>query len=267
MNKYACRYAIVQFMPYPVTGEVANAGVILVIPQKNIFAYRLETQKSKRYTDFFNHLDRDVYLDAIKALDAELKHCAQAVLDNQLRAEAVFDHFVRPLETIVRFTAERVRMVSNTNDAVDALFERLVMHGFAKAPNYEAKLQQRIASFVRNIDTKKIFRKKTIGPDIFNVKMPLVHESGGDYQAINPLFFNQPDPQKIIEHGNLWNGKLETLAELDACPQDILIPFEAPTKDQTDRFEAWMLVQRKLERHAKLVPETNKKEIINFVRN
>ena len=42
MNKFAYRYAIVQFQPYSETGEFANVGVVLVCPETGFFDFKLQ---------------------------------------------------------------------------------------------------------------------------------------------------------------------------------------------------------------------------------
>lgn len=53
MKQAACRYAVVQFVPYLETGEFANVGVAMVCPQTGYFGLKLQsTRKSKRITNF-----------------------------------------------------------------------------------------------------------------------------------------------------------------------------------------------------------------------
>ena len=79
MTKYACRYAIVQLIPYPETGEFANDGVVAVIPQINSFVFKLELTKYSRLTKFFRHVDHRVLTQAIKHLNEELHYLAESV--------------------------------------------------------------------------------------------------------------------------------------------------------------------------------------------
>ena len=53
MNKLACRYAILKFLPYTETGEFANVGVVLACPATGFFGFKLETRRYARFTDFF----------------------------------------------------------------------------------------------------------------------------------------------------------------------------------------------------------------------
>ena len=71
MKKLACRYAVVQFVPYSETGEFVNAGVVLVCPQTGYFDFRLQTRKYARVTAFFDELAPKVYLTAIKVIQGE----------------------------------------------------------------------------------------------------------------------------------------------------------------------------------------------------
>ena len=57
MKKIACRYAIIQFMPYTETGEFANVGVVLACPETGYFDFKLQTKRYARITAFFNELD------------------------------------------------------------------------------------------------------------------------------------------------------------------------------------------------------------------
>ena len=253
MNKYICRYAIVQFMPYPETGEFANVGVVLAIPQKNIFAFRLETSKTSRLTHFFNHLERGVYLSAIKGLNEELSYYRQAIKDSQITAQTAFDSLVRPLETILRFSDERVKLVNTLDQIADGFFDRFVMHDFAKAPNYEVELQRKIGQVLREINLEQKFKKRTMGTDTYKITLPLVQEKEAKYRAVQPLFFNQNEPQAVIEHGNRWAGKLGTLRDFGALPNDILIPVKKPLKKSKDFILAWELVEKKLKNFGDLV--------------
>ncbi|TAM57619.1 MAG: DUF3037 domain-containing protein [Rhodanobacter sp.] len=41
MNRFACQYAIIRFLPYAETGEFANVGVVLACPATGYFGARL----------------------------------------------------------------------------------------------------------------------------------------------------------------------------------------------------------------------------------
>jgi hypothetical protein len=60
MKKFACRYAVVQFVPYSETGEFANVGVVLICPETGYFGFQLQTRKYARVTAFFDELKSPV---------------------------------------------------------------------------------------------------------------------------------------------------------------------------------------------------------------
>ncbi len=265
MTKYACRYAIVQFMPYPETGEFANVGVVAVVPAKNRFTFQLELTRYSRLTRFFNHLDHRVYTQSIKHLQEELIYLEKAVNTGQMTALQAFELIVRPLEAILRFNKERIKMTQNPLPIANELFDRFVLHDFAQKKNYEHELQSRVGQLVRNLNLKHQFKKEKVGT-LYPVTMPLVQNAEKEHvRAIQPLHFDRTEPEKIIEHGNLWIGKLSTLQELDELPQDILIPVEKPSH-KGDVQKAWTMVQNKLKDFGDITDASNEKVIEKFAK-
>ena len=94
--------------------------------------------------------------------------------------------------------------------------------------------------------------------------MRLVHEDRYQQRAIHPLYFQQPEPQKIIEHSNPWNGKLSTLKELGVLPKEILIPFDALDEAQEDQTIARNMVRNKLSNYAEPIPVSDIKNDLKF---
>ena len=110
MSLFACRYAVVQFLPYAETGEFANVGVALLCPERGYFGFRLQNaRRTKRITGFFERLDRAVYVRAQGLFEQELAR-VKTLLDNEVfpRADAeaarqLFVALTHPREAIVRF--------------------------------------------------------------------------------------------------------------------------------------------------------------------
>ncbi|WP_067583421.1 DUF3037 domain-containing protein [Endozoicomonas ascidiicola] len=266
MTKYACRYAVVQFMPYPETGEFANVGVIAVVPHRNSFTFQLELTRYSRLTQFFHHLDHKVYLQAIKHLHEELQYLAKVVTEGEIKAQQAFELIVRPLEAILRFNHERVKMTEKPQAVAHELFDRFVQHDFAKKDNYEQLLQSRVTRLVRGLNLKHQFRKQKIG-NLYPVTMPLVQSTDERrLRAIQPLHFNRAEPEKIIEHGNLWVSKLSTLKELKDLPADILIAVEKPEMPGGDILTAWNMVKTKLADFGDMTDASNDKTIAKFAK-
>ena len=138
MTRFACNYAIVRFMPYVETGEFANVGVLLWIPKQKTLLFRLLRRKYGRITQFFEELDKHVYLKAMADLDAEL-HRIQVLLQEDTVVTAnsnleygfhkgIFEEVIRPRETIIRFSEQRAILSENPEATVAALFNYYVDH-------------------------------------------------------------------------------------------------------------------------------------------
>ena len=138
MTRFACNYAIVRFMPYVETGEFANVGVLLWIPKQKTLLFRLLRRKYGRITQFFEELDKHVYLKAMADLDAEL-HRIQVLLQEDTVVTAnsnleygfhkgIFEEVIRPRETIIRFSEQRAILSENPEATVAALFNYCLLY-------------------------------------------------------------------------------------------------------------------------------------------
>lgn len=132
MKKYACRYALVQFVPYSEAGEFANVGVVLICPEPGYFNFQLQTRKSARVTAFFDKLKPAVYLTAIKVIQGELARIGEAVA-NAPSAESrasyrreLFSGLVHPREAIVRFGTPRAVLTDSPKHELKRLFDHYV---------------------------------------------------------------------------------------------------------------------------------------------
>src|SRR5438128_996432 len=72
MKDLVSNYAIVRFMPYKETGEFVNLGVVMTCAQTNLFAFRVETRRQKRVTDFFPELEISVFKAGLDAFMQDL---------------------------------------------------------------------------------------------------------------------------------------------------------------------------------------------------
>lgn len=108
MNRFACQYAIIRFLPYAETGEFANVGVVLACPATGYFGARLmPTRKTSRITGFFEQLDKRIYREAMAYLKAELDRLGDLVRErgagNQGFVQQTFAGLIRPREALLRF--------------------------------------------------------------------------------------------------------------------------------------------------------------------
>lgn len=138
MSLSACRYAVVQFLPYAETGEFANVGIALLCPEARYFGYRLQpARRTRRITAFFERLDRADYVRALRLFQQELSRVG-ALLNNEIfpqgKAEAarqLFTALTHPREAMVRFSPVRAVMADSPQQMLDELFGRYVEHDFA----------------------------------------------------------------------------------------------------------------------------------------
>lgn len=214
MKKFACRYALIQLLPYSETGEFANIGILLICPQTGQWIYKLETQKYKRYTDFFKGLEHHVYREAVTTIEAELKRLQkinETMTGDQL--VNVFNFTVHPREAIIRFSEPRGRLTNNPEQELIDLFNHYVEFGFLRSESSEQKLVKRIQELVKTFELRAPFKEDHIGdPNYGSVQLPLVQiVDGKPVKAIKPLYLGQAKINDLYSHGEQWIGKLNRL--------------------------------------------------------
>jgi hypothetical protein len=148
MSLFACRYAVVQFLPYAETGEFANVGIALLCPETAYFGFRLQnTRRTKRITQFFDRLDRTVFSRAMALFQEELQRVEQYLRDeifparNADAARQAFIALTHPREAIIRFAPVRAVMTAAPEQELAALFNRYVEHDFATLEHREDVLE------------------------------------------------------------------------------------------------------------------------------
>lgn len=234
MKKFACRYALIQLLPYSETGEFANIGVLLVCPQTGHWIFKLETQKYTRYTNFFQGFDRQVYRDAIATIEAELNRVQKlnigATADQLLNA---FNFTTHPREAIIRFSEARGRLTDNPEQDLVNLFDHYVEFGFLRNESPEQKLVKRIQDLVKTFELKAPFKEGHIGdPDLVSVQLPLVQTIDAQpVKAIKPLYLGQPKINDIYNHGEQWIYKLRRLRNKIGWEGKLLITVDGISEE------------------------------------
>lgn len=254
MSLFACRYAVIQFLPYAETGEFANVGIVLQCPDKGYFGFRLQhARRTKRITSFFERLDRTVYVRALDIFQQELQRVARQFENEDFSridadtARQLFMALTHPREAIFRFSPVRAIMAAAPEKEIDALFGRYVEHDFATPEHREEVLEKRIGQLLRQLPLEKPFQAHTIANDETRARFPfVVMENGQPIKAIKPLFLAQDEPYKIFEHADYWLPKMRRLRARNMLPDATLISTEAPPEDDTNRFRAFSEVTREL---------------------
>lgn len=247
MSLFACRYAVVQFLPYAETGEFANVGIVLLCPEKGYFGYRLQnTRRTRRVTQFFERLDRSVYTRAMELFQQELQRVSQFLANdifpagNADAARQTFVALTHPREAIVRFAPARAVMAIAPEKALDDLFERYVEHAFATAEHREKVLEKRIGQLLRSLALPHPFQPQTLGDEDTRAHFPFVLVANGHpVKAIKPLALDQEAPHKIFEHADYWLPKIRRLRARGLLPQSTLLTLAGPTPNDEKRYKAY----------------------------
>ncbi len=273
MKKLACRYAVVQFVPYSETGEFVNAGVILVCPQTGYFDFRLQTRKYARVTAFFDELSAKVYLTAIKVIQGEMERVREMLAHDTARGidetvRTAFTSLVHPREAIVRFSPPRVLLAEVPERELERLFKHYVDRAFATPEYIEAAMVKRLSALLKDLDLQAPFRAAKIGDDEVHAKFPLVQRRGWEFRkVIKPFNLTQAEPNGIFDHGDAWVQKMRRLRDRRLLPPDVLFAVAGPTPADTKRHGAFREICAELQRlDVQTVEEGSRQRIVQFAR-
>lgn len=278
MTRFACNYAIVRFMPYVETGEFANVGVLLWIPKQKSLLFKLLRRKYGRITQFFEELDKQVYLKAMGDLNIEL-HRTQQLLQEGASTTAsshleygfhrgVFEEIIRPRETIIRFSEQRAILTENPVETLATLFDYYVGRNFVTKEYQEQLMEKGIRRLLEQANLGSHFRKRKVEDKIYSVSFPFVEElDHKPVRIIKPLFLGQTDSTAIIEHGGHWRLKIEQLRKRQLLHGPILFPIGAPenAKPGDHRYEAFEEARQSLANEGiELVGFEEQQKILDF---
>lgn len=245
MNKFACRYAVVQFVPYRETGEFANVGVVLMCPQTGYFDFQLQTRKYKRVTDFFDELPRRIYVGAVQIMRNELQRIAKVIESAPLtdRVEylrQVFDGLIHPRESMVRFSAPRAVLTDDPAQELIRQYDYYVDRAFATPEYVEHAVEKRLRALLGALDLPQPFRPAKVGDDEVYARFPLVQQRGNSFaKVIKPFNLNQGEPMGIYDHGDAWLQKIRRLRKRNFLPADVLFAVVAPPESDLKRHAAF----------------------------
>lgn len=277
MNKTLCQYALLRFRPFVETGEFANVGIVLMAPEKRFFGYRLLTRYG-RVTQFFNELDRKVYLNAralfkeeLDRFTAELRRAAldgrKSVADVDL-ANNLFGELTRPREAILQFDEPRLALAEDPKAKLQELFEHYVERNFVTKEYQERLLESSVRKMLFRAKIGNEYQRQKIGGADFAVNFPFVHmDEEKATRIIKPLFLAQPDTTRLLTHGGQWVDKIRRLRKRNALPENVLFPVTAPAQG-TRQFAAFEEIQAELaEQEVQIAPANDEALILEFAVN
>ncbi|MDD2814334.1 MAG: DUF3037 domain-containing protein [Thiotrichaceae bacterium] len=139
MKRVLCQYAVVRFIPIMETEEFINIGIVLLAPQKHFFGFKL----TAKIAPFIHKEARDAYLFAKdEVLKKEFIRVRQLLekyhLENHSEKEyidfskIIFGELIRPQETAIRFSEQKVLLSDNVENALEQLFTSYVDRNFVE---------------------------------------------------------------------------------------------------------------------------------------
>ncbi len=243
MKPLACRYSIIQFVPYVETGEFANIGIVLVCPQTGYFGFLLQERRTKRITDFFEGLERGHFRRAVDAVKVELGRVRTSILTRRDKNDGdfvrgVFNALTMPREAIVRFSETRVLMTVDPAAALQEKFDHYVDHSFATPEYVEQTMNGRLKDLLARLSLIAPFRPARIGNEVVNAKFDFVQTLDGEpLKVIKALNLTHKDANDMAAHGDVWLGKLKRLRKFDLAPPEILFNVELAEQNAGGRFD------------------------------
>lgn len=247
MKYYACKYSLIQFAPFRETDEFANVGVLLACDDFRFFDFRIETQHTKRYTDFFHNLDVKFYNFAVKSYEEKLQEVQLLLQQNSYqKALDIFDAVVQPREPAIRFGAPRVILSEDPKQELEKLFQHYVRLGFTALPNYKKEYTKRIKGWLEelNLVPEKNFKELFVGNEEYKFKLPLVQNFQQKKKIIQPFVFNQNSSTKIYQYADEWLGKFKRLKDFGELPKDVLFTVDAAASLNDEQNDALQAVLR-----------------------
>lgn len=260
MTRFACNYAIVRFMPLIETGEFANVGVVLWIPKQKTLLFKLLRRKYGRITQFFEELDKQVYLKAMGDLDAELQRIQELLREGTMLTansnleygfhKGIFEEIIRPRETIVRFSEKRAILSEDPAQTLTSLYDYYVGRNFVTKEYQEGLMEKGIKRLLDQENLGTRYQKRKVQDEVYGVSFPFVEEQDHKaVRAIKPLFLGQADSTAIIEHGGHWRLKVDLLQKRRLLHGPVLFPVKGPenAKSGDHRQEAFEETLQNLE--------------------
>ncbi|KZC39419.1 MULTISPECIES: DUF3037 domain-containing protein [Rhodanobacter] len=234
MNRYACQYAIIRFLPYAETGEFANVGVVLACPATGYLEARLMLpRRTARITGFFEKLDRRIYREAMDYLKEELTRVGKLVADrghgNPTFAQQAFAGLVRPREALLRFSETRVILAEQPADTLHKLFATMVERDFADKAYHDQWLERGVRETLRKAKLRDYFQPGDIGNQDLHIHVPFLHQREGRPQlAIKPLDLAKDEPNLVYGIGARWVGQMRLLQRHQLLPESLLFAVSMP---------------------------------------
>jgi len=231
MNRFACQYAIVRFLPYAETGEFANVGVVLACPAVGYFDAKLMPAKTTgRITGFFEQLDKRIYREAMNYLREELTRIRALVHERTtMTVQQAFAGLTRPREALLRFGETRAILTDSPEAALDKLFGRFIKRDFASKDYHDQMLERGVRETLRKANLRAYFQPGEVGNDELHLHVPFVNKHEGRTRlAIKPLNLAKDEPNNVFDVGGHWVDRVRRLKKHNLLPDKMLFAVDLP---------------------------------------
>lgn len=118
-----CNYALLRFLPNPVTGEFVNVGVVVNCIQPCFLHFQAEEAMPDRAKALFPGYDPAAYRMAVEAMDKEVKRISGRVRGPK-DCQLAFNELVRPRESTLRFSEVKTILSDDAPNLSEVLFRR-----------------------------------------------------------------------------------------------------------------------------------------------
>jgi len=240
MNRLACQYAIIRFLPYAETGEFANVGIVLACPETGFLDARLmPTKKTGRIAGFFEQLDKQVYRRTLSYLDEELQRVRGIVHEaghhgGGALVKQMFAGLTRPREALLRFSEIRVVLADDPAMTMDKLFARFVERDFVNKQYHDKLLERGVREVLMRANLREYFKSSEVGSESLHIHVPFVHTRDGQpTHAIKPLDLGKDEANQVYEHGGHWLERVRRLEKHELLPNAMLFAVKAPAPADT----------------------------------
>ena len=265
--KQACKYAIIQFMPYPETGEFANVGILVCSPKTGYIDFKLAPTRFGRVTNFFDDM-KAVYKEALKLFEEELNAVKLYAHDMHGKKQLVFiEEITRQRASLLRFGELRTIATETPKELLNQLYEHYVGRDFVTKEYRERTMATALRKHFTTHKLPVKYKEVKLETDLVEVTFPLVGQVENKLRVIKPLAFNHIQSTKLIEHGEAWLNKVRWLIKGNAVDAErVLFTVESPKKTNNSKltraYDEVLHEMRALQ--INVLPYEEKEKIINF---
>jgi Protein of unknown function (DUF3037) len=217
-TKHPYSYVVLRYMHDVLTGEFVNVGLVMVAATEEKFLAK--TRKTiGRIKHVFPDLDRDSFVDAMKAFDRGVRTVrryvsSEGLFSDQKNAATYARQILPSDDSSLQWSPVGSGLSGNTDETFDRLFERFVGRYDTSSP--KRKSDDDVWKPVRDMLTARgvdvEFQKKMVTGKADSIEFSRAWKNGS-WHAYEPLSFDLADADGIKDKARKWRGHLAAVAE------------------------------------------------------